>query len=186
MGITMTKLVFLLIASGVFTASIDRNGQNSNLDLSEDEFLEEFHLPPVDDPVEKAKRAEALHQHQLEVQEVNEAFFAGNKTWFDAINEFSDIPDDEFIETHTGLLEDSESRRYDEKSEKFFDAYRYSRQSMPASHNSVSLGHVSPVKTREDAALEQHFLDCGYNGENINGCNGASVSGYARWHWGLI
>merc|ERR1719219_1379352 len=200
------KLLFLLIASGVFGASIDRNGLNDNADLTEDEFLEEFHLPPIDDPEEKARRAEALHQHQHEVQDVNEAYMAGNKTWFDTINEFSDIPDDEFIETHTGLVEDGESRRYDERSEKFFDAYRYSRQSAPASHNSVSLGHVSPVKNQGGCGScaafatmglvetcfkkitgvfgdysEQHFLDCGYNGENINGCNGASVSGYARW-----
>jgi len=199
------KFLFLLIASGVFAASIDRNGLNSNLDLDEDEFLDEFHLPPVDDPVERARRAEALEQHQHEVQEVNEAFMAGNKTWYDAINEFSDIPDDEFLETHTGLVEDEE-RRYDERSEKFYDAYRYSRQSIPASYNSVSLGHVSPVKSQGSCGScaafatmglvetcfkkvlgvfgdysEQHFLDCGYNGQNINGCNGASVGGYAQW-----
>ena len=205
-SITNMKFLFFLITSGVFAASFDRNGQNSNLDLSEDEFLEEFQLPPVDDPVEKARRAEALHQHQHEVQEVNEAYSAGSKTWYDDINEFSDIPDDEFIETHTGLVEEDESLRYDERSEKFYDAYRYSRQSLPASYNSVSLGHVSPVKNQGSCGScaafatmgivetcfkkivgvfgdysEQHFLDCGYNGQNINGCNGASVSGYARW-----
>ena len=204
--ITTMKFVFFLVASGVFAASIDRNGLNGNLDLTEDEFLEKFHLPPVDDPVEKARRAEALRQHQLEVREVNEAFSAGNKTWFEAINEFSDIPDDEFMRTHTGLLEEDESLRYDERSEKFFDAFRYSRQSVPASHNSVSLGHVTPPRDQGSCGScaafatmglvetcfkkitgvfgdysEQHFLDCGYNGENINGCDGATVSGYPRW-----
>ena len=64
-----------------------------------------------------------MHQHQLKVQEVNEAYIAGKKTWYDKINKFSDIPDDEFIRTHTGLIEKSdESRRYDEKSQRFFEA----------------------------------------------------------------
>merc|ERR1712088_929198 len=144
------KFIFLLIVSAVFAASIDKEkvrGLTDDLELTEDEFLEKFHLPPVEDPEEKARRAEALRQHQHEVQETNEAFMAGNTTWYDAINEFSDIPDDEFLRTHTGLVEDEE-RRYDERSEKFYDAYRYSRQSIPASYNSVSLGHVSPVKSQ--------------------------------------
>merc|ERR1712241_520258 len=197
MGTTMKLAILLLFVSAVLAASTNRDEvervrklareMTDNVDLTEDEFLEEFHLPPVDDPEEKARRAEALHQHQQEVLETNEAYIAGDKTWFDAINEFSDIPDDEFIETHTGLVEDSESRRYDERSEKFFDAYRYSRQSVPASHNSVSLGHVSPVKNQGNCGScaafatmalvetcfkkvvgvfgdcsEQHFLDCGY------------------------
>ena len=143
------KFVFLLIVSVVFAASIDQEkvrGLTDNLALTEDEFLDEFHLPPVDDPVERARRAEALEQHQHEVQEVNEAFMAGNKTWYDAINEFSDIPDDEFLRTHTGLTDDHHPE--DERSERFFDAYRYRRTNVPDSYNSVSLGNVSPVKSQ--------------------------------------
>ena len=72
--------------------------------LDEDEFLEVFHKPPVDDPVEKEKRAAALKQHEKEVLENNEAFLAGNQTWWDQIDEFSDLPDDEFLAGHTGLI----------------------------------------------------------------------------------
>ena len=143
------KFVFLLIVSAVSAASIDQEkvrGLTDNLELTEDEFLDEFHLPPVDDPVEKARRAEALQQHQHEVQETNEAFMAGDKTWYDAINEFSDIPDDEFLRTHTGLTDDTHIP--DERSERFYDAYRYSRINVPESYNSVTLGNVSPVKNQ--------------------------------------
>merc|ERR1719507_541303 len=204
------KFLFLLIVSAVFAASIDREekvrGLTDNLELTEDEFLEEFHLEPVDDPEEKARRAEALQQHQHEVQETNEAFIAGDKTWYDAINEFSDIPDDEFIRTHTGLIDDNHIP--DERSEKFFDAYRYSRTTVPESYNSVTLGNVSPVKNQRSCGScgafatigiletcfkrtvgifgdysEQHLLDCAYNGEDgwISGCNGAWNPGYGYW-----
>jgi len=204
------KLVFFLTVSAVFAASIDQEkvrGLTEDLGLTEDEFLDKFHLPPVEDPAEKARRAEALQQHQHEVQETNEAFMAGDKTWYDAINEFSDIPDDEFIRTHTGLVDDS--HHPDERSERFFDAYRFSRTEVPESYNSVSLGNVSPVKNQGACGScvafatvgiietcfkrtvgrfgdysEQHLLDCAYNGDDdgwISGCNGAWNPGYAYW-----
>merc|ERR1712088_254168 len=204
------KFIFLLIVSAVFAASIDKEkvrGLTEDLALTEDEFLDKFHLPPVEDPAEKARRAEALQRHQHEVQETNEAFMAGDKTWYDAINEFSDIPDDEFIRTHTGLT-DNDHLPVDERSEKFFDAYRYNRQNVPESYNSVKLGNVSPVKNQGSCGScvafatiavvetcfkrtvgtfgdysEQHLLDCAYNGEDqwISGCNGAWNPGYAYW-----
>merc|ERR1712241_164028 len=214
---TMKLAVLLLFVSAVLAASTNRDEvervrklareMTDNVDLTEDEFLEEFHLPPVDDPEEKARRAEALHQHQQEVLETNEAYIAGDKTWYDAINEFSDIPDDEFIRTHTGLT-DNDRIPDDERSEKFFDAYRYNRQNVPDSYNSVKLGNVSPVKNQGSCGScvafatiavvetcfkrtvgtfgdysEQHLLDCAYNGEDqwISGCNGAWNPGYAYW-----
>ena len=41
---------------------------------------------------------------------------------------------------------------YDAESERFFDAYRYSRAAVPASYDSVTLGNVSPVKSQGDIA----------------------------------
>ena len=121
------------------------------------------------------------------------------------INEFSDIPDEEFIATHTGDLDD-DSEEIDEESKRFFDAYRSSRSNVPASYSSVSLGHVSPVKNQGQCGScaafttmalvetcfkkivgkfgdysEQHFLDCGYGSPGIYGCSGASSQGYASW-----
>jgi len=208
------KFLLLLFVSGVLAASTNREDRvrqlaremTDNVDLTEDEFLEEFHLPPVQDPEEKARRAEALQQHQQEVLETNEAYIAGEKTWYDAINEFSDIPDDEFVRTHTGLADSDHP--VDERSERFFEAYRYRRQNVPDSYNSVSLGNVSPVKNQGSCGScvafatiavvetcfkrtvgtfgdysEQHLLDCAYNGEDqwISGCNGAWNPGYAYW-----
>ena len=74
------------------------------LDLSEDQFLDVFNLPAVEDPEENKRRAQALKQHQQEVLENNEAYLAGNQTWFDEINEYSDLPEDEFEANHTGLI----------------------------------------------------------------------------------
>merc|ERR1712119_37067 len=167
--ITM-KFLSLLMISAVFAASIDREdsmedsmeelaeGMNPFGSLDEDEFLEQFHKPAVDDPEEKEKRAKALKKHEQEVLENNEAFLAGNKTWFDEINEYSDLPEDEFEANHTGLIDNMERRfargmynvplPYDAESERFFEAVRYDRTTVPASYNSVSLGNVSPVKNQ--------------------------------------
>ena len=159
------KFLLFLTVTAVFAASFDREdddmeelaeGMSPYGDLDEDEFLEVFNLPPIDDPEEKALRAEALKAHEQEVLENNEAFLAGNQTWFDEINEYSDLPDDEFEANHTGAHDNMEYARglkdiplpYDEESERFFDAYRYDRSTVPASYNSVTLGNVSPVKSQ--------------------------------------
>merc|ERR1711990_1262822 len=137
LSITM-KFLPLLMISAVFAATIDREddnleelaeGMNPYGSLDEDEFLEQFHKPQIDDPEEKEKRAEALKKHEQEVLENNEAFLAGNQTWFDEINEFSDLTDEELEANHTGVLVDQEYARglydtplpYDEESERFFD-----------------------------------------------------------------
>merc|ERR1712183_1268189 len=225
--ITM-KFLSLLMISAVFAASIDREdsmedsmeelaeGINPFGSLDEDEFLEQFHKPAVDDPEEKEKRAKALKKHEHEVLENNEAFLAGNKTWFDEINEYSDLPEDEFEANHTGLIDNMERRfargmynvplPYDAESERFFEAVRYDRTTVPASYNSVSLGNVSPVKNQGNCGScvafatmalvetcfkksvgtfgdysEQHFVDCAFDGDSVNGCNGAAPHGYAKW-----
>merc|ERR1712024_412398 len=218
------KLVFLMITA-VFTASIDRDDENlEDLadgmspfgHLDEDEFLEVFDLPPIDDPEEKVRRAETLKKHEQEVLENNEAFLAGNQTWWDEINEYSDLPEDDFEANHTGLVGNMEKRfargmynvplPYDAESERFYDAVRYSRSSVPASYNSVTLGNVSPVKSQGSCGScvafatmglvetcfkkavgtfgdysEQHFVDCAFDGDLANGCNGAAPHGYAKW-----
>merc|ERR1719219_1620277 len=155
------KFFSFLMISAVFAASIDREdanleelaeGMNPYGSLDEDEFLEQFNKTQIDDPEEKEKRAKALRKHEQEVLENNEAFLAGNQTWFDEINEYSDLPDDEFEANHTGLINNMERRfargmynvplPYDAESERFFNAARYSRSSVPASYNSVTLGNA--------------------------------------------
>merc|ERR1719189_28707 len=219
------KFLSLLMISAVFAATIDREddnleelaeGMNPFGSLDEDEFLEQFHKPEINDPEEKEKHAEALKKHEQEVLENNEAYLAGNQTWFDEINEYSDVPEDEFEANHTGLIDNMERRfatgmynvplPYDAESERFYDAVRYSRSTVPASYNSVTLGNVSPVKNQGNCGScvafatmalvetcfkksvgtfgdysEQHFVDCAFDGDSVNGCNGAAPHGYAKW-----
>merc|ERR1719411_1487038 len=221
----MKFLAFWMI-SAVLAATIDRDddnleelaeGMNPYGSLDEDEFLKQFHKPSVDDPEEKEKRAAALKKHEQEVLENNEAFLAGNQTWWDEINEYSDLPEDEFEANHTGLVENMERRfatgmynvplPYDAESERFYNAARFSRASVPASYNSVTLGNVSPVKSQGSCGScvafatmalvetcfkksvgvfgdysEQHWVDCAYDGGlDVNGCGGAALHGYAKW-----
>merc|ERR1719356_889418 len=114
------KFLSLLMISAIFAASIDREeanleelaeGMNPFGELTEDEFLELFDKTKSDDPEEMKKRANALKKHEKEVLENNEAFLAGNQTWFDEINEYSDLPDDEFEANHTGAHDDMEYAR---------------------------------------------------------------------------
>ena len=67
-----------------------------------DEFEERFHLPEITDPEEHARREKALMEHEEEVKMVNKDYLAGKKSWYDAINEFSDLPLEEFEQEKTG------------------------------------------------------------------------------------
>ena len=163
---------------------------NQYLDLTEDEFLAVFNLPPVEDPEENERRAEVLKQHQQEVREHNEAYLAGERTWYEGINEFSDIPDHEFIATHTGLIDDPEEQERENETQSVLDESVMS--SLPASYDSVSLQYVSPVKNQGECGSsvafatvalletcfkktvgefgdysEQHLLDCAYENRGI-------------------
>ena len=72
--------------------------------VDEDQFEEDFNLPKVTDPEEKARRQAALKANEALIKEENEAYSKGERTWFDAVNEFSDLPDDEFEAEKTGDL----------------------------------------------------------------------------------
>merc|ERR1711962_1932431 len=102
------------------------------------------------------------------IEEENEEFQEGKRTWFDELNEFSDLPQDEFKKHKTGdlkpegvdrkfglgALEPQGAERVDAESERYFANFRESmrtnRASVPNTYNSVSLGHVSEVKNQKD------------------------------------
>ena len=65
---------YLKITTG--TETTNDEDMNQFLDLTEDEFLEIFHLPHVDDPEEKMKRIQALKEHQQAVLENNKSLWA--------------------------------------------------------------------------------------------------------------
>ena len=119
--------------------------------MDEQEFEEYFHLDPVKDPEEFKRRQEALKKDEEEVKKINEEYQAGEITWFDGVNEFADLTDDEFLSEKTGaivnatgygrgLLEPTEDQKLDERSERYFDQVRYNRGGVPASYSSVDYG----------------------------------------------
>merc|ERR1719193_2114435 len=72
--------------------------------LDEQEFEEYFHLDKVTDEAELARREAALSAHEAEIKEVNQEYEAGEVSWFDGVNEFADLPDDEFLSQKTEEL----------------------------------------------------------------------------------
>ena len=91
-------------------------------ELTHDEFLEVFDLPPIDDPVEKERRNKTLKENQQKVLEHNMAWMARDEAWMAATNEFSDLPNEDFISSNTGLLDDSVlDAKINEESERFFN-----------------------------------------------------------------
>merc|ERR1712002_843749 len=221
-----TRMKFLIL---ICLFQIILSAPSQDMDPQDNDTLEEFqeffHEPEITDSEEKEKRAEALEENEELIKEQNEEYLAGNKTWYDKVNEFSDLPEDEFIKKKTGLVNPSGRKfatglvhptgpeRVDEESERFFAAFRqgmkYNRQNIPASYSSVALGNVSPVKDQKDCGScaayatlalietcfkrktgvfsdfsEQQFVDCGYNRDTMNACDGAAPHAYAQWSEG--
>merc|ERR1719414_1336264 len=80
--------------------------------VDEEQFVKDFNLPEVTDPEEKARRQAALKANEALIKEENEAYIRGEKTWFDAVNKFADLPKDEFEREKTGLKTRQDYRSY--------------------------------------------------------------------------
>ena len=124
--------------------------------LDEDQFESQFGLDPVTDPKEKAKRKEALKEAEAEVKKENKKYLNGKADWFEEINEFSNLPKDEFekektgdVETYARGLLEPEIKPVDEISERYIESLLASRASVPASYSAVSAGLVSSVKNQK-------------------------------------
>ena len=104
-----------------------------------------------------------------------------------------------------GVLIANESE-IDEESERYFDKFRFSRQSAPSSYDSLELGHVTSIKDQMRCGsctafsstavmetvfakitgkladyAEQELLDCGYDHYHAKGCDGAQIYAYFKW-----
>ena len=116
--------------------------------MNEKEFEEYFNQPDLQDPEEYKARDEALRESEEEIKKTNDAYKKGEKTWFDKVNEFSDLPQEEFEKEKTGadiiegrgLLKPLPNEIYDEESERYFQSIRNNRITPPTSYNAVSLG----------------------------------------------
>ena len=68
---------------------------------------------------------------------------------YDEIYEFSDLPEDEFVAKHTGLIAHNSSlMREDPASERFFSQESLSRAAVPAAYDAIKAGLVTPVKSQ--------------------------------------
>ena len=145
----MKVLIFICFTSYSLAKQLPV-GSDYLTNVSLDEFDDHFHHEHITNPVEKAKHEKALKESQEIVKKANEAYARGEQSWYDEINEFADIPDDEFVATHTGVLPDpDETLLFDNTSEQFFNQYRHGRkkrQAVPESYNSVTEGLVSPIR----------------------------------------
>ena len=79
-----------------------------------------------------------LETAEESIKEQNELFLNEDSEWFSKLNEFSDLPEDEFVEEKTGLdngniyargLLTPETIPVDEESERFFQEINLSRTS---------------------------------------------------------
>ena len=132
----------------------DLDGEDN---LDEDAFEEEFELPAVTDSNEKSKRVFTLEKAEESIKEQNELFLNEDSEWFSKLNEFSDLPEDEFKEEKTGLengtiyargLLTPETIPVDEESERFFQEIDLSRNDIPSSYSSLDEELVSEVKNQ--------------------------------------
>ena len=72
-----------------FAAKLDLDPLDN---LNEEEFEQEFHLDPVEDPEEKLRREEALVENENLIKETNQEYLDGEISWWDEVNEFADLP----------------------------------------------------------------------------------------------
>ena len=98
-----------------------------------------------------------LEKAEESIKEQNELFLNEDSEWFSKLNEFSDLPKDEFKEEKTGLengtiyargLLTPETIPVDEESERFFQEIDLSRNDIPSSYSSLDKELVSEVKNQ--------------------------------------
>jgi len=153
--------IFLAITSS--QALAPSSGDLDPLDnMTEDQFADFYEHEKVTDPVKKKAMQDALKKNEEIVKKENKEYLEGKKTWYDGINEFADLPEDEFEKEKTGdippeetenygrgLLEPSAEDRVDKTCEAIFNKYRASKAPVPSSYSSVALGLVSQVKSQK-------------------------------------
>ncbi len=132
----------------------DFNALDPNDDMNEEEFDKYYNKLPPQDPEEYKRREEALKKNEEEVKEVNKKFMKGESTWFEGVNEFSDLPEDEFKQEKTGynapdlnitegrgLLKPTPDMVVHPDSELYFASVRLNRGNAPRSYSSVDQGN---------------------------------------------
>eukprot|EP00091_Calanus_sinicus_P019505 TRINITY_DN4921_c0_g1_i1.p1 TRINITY_DN4921_c0_g1~~TRINITY_DN4921_c0_g1_i1.p1 ORF type:complete len:544 (-),score=125.89 TRINITY_DN4921_c0_g1_i1:96-1598(-) len=214
LGLLRLSLWAYALQMGVMETAADFD-PSENDDIGEDDFRSQFGLDQIDDPGQKAEERKALKENEEIVKWVNKEYVEGKVDWYDRLNDMADLTDEEFVKEKTGLRM---RRRFgrglllmadddrDERSEKCFDQFRYSRARVPSSYNSVKKGYVSPIRNQKQCGScvsfatmatvetcfkkitgvfgdysEQELLDCGYGQNEAWMCDGAQLYSYAKW-----
>ena len=93
---------------------------------------DEFGLDPIADQLKKERRSKALKANEEIAKEENIEYTQGKKPWYGKINEFSDLPEDEFAKEKNELLFEyggglipSGPEDIDKRSERYFDKFLY-------------------------------------------------------------
>ena len=125
-------------------------------ELDEEQFEEEFGLEPITDPVEKERRQKALEKADKDEKEQNDKFLNGKSDFYERLNEWSDLPEDEFEKEKAGDVEnfargllEPELKPVDARSERYFASLLLRRDAVPASYSAVDAGLVSSVKNQK-------------------------------------
>ena len=98
--VDLVRMRYMLLSLLFFAAGVSFVRSTSSVDLDfddnldEDEFISRFGLKEISDPQEKARRREALKEHEEIVKRENVKYEKGEKAWWAKINEFSDLPQD--------------------------------------------------------------------------------------------
>jgi len=181
---------------------------DSHLDMDEAEFEEFFGLDPITDKDEFERRQNALKASEEEIKQINKEYEEGKNSWYDDLNDFSNLPKKDFLEQKTGLVMPD----FEEESSNDIETYyaRYKRSTVPDEYDARTEGLVSPVKNQKHCGScaafasmgcietcfkkvsgaenfddmdysEQQLLDCALGQPGINGCGGAWPHAYLKW-----
>ena len=79
------------LTAGKIVSAISSVDLDPNDNLDDDDFRAKFGLDELTDPDERKFRLEALKDHEEIVKRQNFKYSKGQRTWYDKINEFSDL-----------------------------------------------------------------------------------------------
>merc|ERR1712008_474623 len=178
MGISSAMKLHLIILSVFVTSGLALPAETLT------EFEDEFH-ELWSDPETEALAAKELADEEASIEQDNLDYENGKSSYSEKLNALSALPKDEFEAEKLGGLEGP--------------IYAKGLIETPEAERTISQGScgscaafaaMSTIETcmrRAGSPLdgldlaEQHLVDCGYNGNGMNGCNGAYIGAYQSW-----
>merc|ERR1712131_25836 len=171
--------------------------------MSIDEFDKENSIVDLNDDL-KAEEAKRLAEVEAEISEDNDKYANGEASsgmklypWsgeskeeieaekMGLSREWDPSRGDAPPERAMGLIMPPESERINSPQEELDSLYETDRGYAPRTYFAVNDGLVSIAKAGAPTAKldlsEQYLVDCGYDGNSMNGCKGAWLHAYTDW-----